>query len=210
MSGHSDSHIGWASWALKLLLLAHASFSQVLTYERAQPELLIPKLADCCKQPTEVLFECSKNVSRDLLVSSFTLVSYLTRNIIDYAKFSTAVNIAYAEQNQYSFEITSPETGDEFDKTDQRWNKVKIVERMLSQNRSGNEYVVWLDSDLIIVDLGMKLELIVQEYPDSDVIISLDADPEGIYSIVNTGFIIIRCSEWSKDFFRTWWGDKTR
>jgi len=187
------------------------SFSQVLQYERDQPVLFIPESSACCSTisaSSEALFNCIQNASTKLVNAKFTIVSYSTKDILNYAAFSSAVNLAYAEQNSYGFELTSPESGFEYDKTDQRWNKVRILLEYVQRKES--VFIVWLDSDLIVLDLGIKLELIVEQNIDSDVIISLDAEPESIFSIVNTGFVIVKSSEWSESFLKAWWGNSTR
>ena len=153
------------------------------------------------------LLACTLNVSKALAGTRFTLISYSTKNILDYGVYSLAVNVAYAEQNGYDFLLTSPESGHEYDSFDQRWNKVKIISEMLrNENYSSSEYFVWLDSDLIILDFAMKLEGIIDQYPSGDLIVSRDADPAGIFSIANTGFIIVKRSVWSIEFLATWWG----
>jgi len=51
----------------------------------------------------------------------------------------------------------------------------------------------------------MSIEAIVNSYPQADFIISRDPLPDEIYSIANTGAIIMKNSEWSKAFLMKWW-----
>ena len=67
------------------------------------------------------------------------------------------------------------------------------------------EYIVWLDADLVVLDIGMSIEDIVKSHPKADFIISRDPLPDEIYSIANTGAIIMKNSKWSKAFLTKWW-----
>lgn len=73
-----------------------------------------------------------------------------------------------------------------------------------------DRYIVWVDADLIITDLGMRIEEIAADYPDADLIMSRDVAKAEFVS--NSGFIIVRKSAWSMDFFEKWWTayDRTR
>jgi hypothetical protein len=94
---------------------------------------------------------------------------------------------------------------------DQRWNKVGIILNILFYNIksnfvSTNAFLVWVDSDLIILDMEMKMEEITDKYSWADLILSEDTHGE-VNGIANTGFMLIRVSEWSKSFFSLWWTD---
>ena len=112
------------------------------------------------------------------------------------------------EKNNYKIVFTSPELGFEYDSYDQRWNKVRILYELLKSNIS--EYLIWLDSDLIVLDLDMRIEDIVKNNPTAYLIISRDADPDDIYSVANTGFIILKSSEKTLDFLNDWWSNEER
>ena len=64
-------------------------------------------------------------------------------------------------------------------------------------------YIVWLDADLIIMDMGLRIEEIAREYPEADLIMSRDTAKAEFVS--NSGFMIVRKSPWSVDFFTKWW-----
>jgi hypothetical protein len=127
----------------------------------------------------------------------------LTPDIIPYAAFSTAINVAFSQHNNHNFKILSPNTGHNFEPKDQRWNKVYILHRSLIDSHA--KYLIWLDSDLVILDMGLRFNEVVMNYSWADVIISRDPDPGEIYSIVNTGLIIVKNSAWSKYFLELWW-----
>jgi hypothetical protein len=166
-----------------------------------------------------------KDISK--FTSKFIIITYSTDNIIDYTLYSFGINALYAHSksqhhhyhhhhhhdhnpidatiNIYS---TSPSGGFEYESRDQRWNKVKIIEVLLSQlqqhmyrNQSSSssssssspdssqvEYIVWMDSDLIILNFNFDFNHITTRYPTADIIISRDAYPDN--GMVNTGMIL--------------------
>jgi hypothetical protein len=67
------------------------------------------------------------------------------------------------------------------------------------------DYLVWIDPGLIIVDLSMKIELIISSYPNSDIIVSKDSFNNEIYSTIDTGFIIVKNCDWTKQFLSAWY-----
>jgi hypothetical protein len=135
------------------------------------------------------------------------IVSFYTSNIIDYVAYSFAVNQAYAEYNNYIFKIFEPSmmTHLELDQ-DPRWNKVVVLQDALNPvNGWGRDldYIVWVDADLIFLDLGMKMELIVAAYPDANVLLS--AEHYGSLTSVNSGAMIIKNNAWSRNFLQEWY-----
>jgi len=76
--------------------------------------------------------------------------------------------------------------------------------------RNDSLYYVWVDSDLIVLDLGMKLQDVVFNYSWADILICTDPEPDDIYSIVNTGFIIVKNTAFSRSFLKRWWTSHDR
>jgi hypothetical protein len=109
--------------------------------------------------------------------SRIGILSFLTKNILDYALPGIAVNLAFAINNNYYFKIldedNTKEYAKELDFYDFRWNKVKIIELALSRQKSvvfrdwGEklDYIMWIDADFIFLDLSMKLEDLVHQFP---------------------------------------------
>ena len=73
-------------------------------------------------------------------------------------------------------------------------------------NDHDNKLIVWIDADAIILDMGMKIELIAQQYPHADFIASADVR----MGYINSGFLIIRNTEWSRHFIERWWTSSDR
>ena len=134
-----------------------------------------------------------------------TLVSYSTPGIYEYAGYSLAINAIYARKHGYSIVNVPPDEGN-YEPHDSRWNKVKIMEKLVAESQEqgkGGEYFVWLDSDLILLDLNFDLEKdIISAHPDANIIMSRDPRPEN--GIANTGAIVIKSSEFSLAFLKKW------
>ena len=63
---------------------------------------------------------------------------------------------------------------------DERWNKVLLLREAIARilahgtHSNSNAYVVWMDSDLIVVDMNMKMEQFTQSFPYAHFIMSKD------------------------------------
>ena len=213
--------------AFLLLLLLVRIRSQVLDHVRLQPSVLkYDYTSQCCDQdhhfdnPNDMM-ECIRKSSDDVnkrLYSSFNMsmkpmvliVTYYTFNILEsYASKSIATLAAYAEQNDYLFyPFHGPNTKHDYAPYDPRWNKIKILLNLLSEEALNSVYVVWVDADLIVLDFGMKIEMIGSLYSQANIIISKDMETATYIS--NSGFIIVRNSEWSKAFLEQWWSSYDR
>ena len=187
-------------------------------------------LADCLDDATFAHRMLRVNVEEK---SALNVYTYVTDNIATYSVFVTAVNAVYAEQNGYNFHILgrqhhlksrgySAEENPYKKSHDPRWNKIHILLHALEDRLSvadnsaqdnipsQSSYIAWVDADLIVLDLSMRIETIGEMYPEADLIMSRDLVHAEFVS--NTGFIIIRCSTWSLWFLRRWWNtyDRTK
>ena len=96
------------------------------------------------------------------------IVTFASTNIRNYASYSAAINVAYAEAQGYMIKIFDENTFD--DKSnggDSRWNKIKIMEDALDPSvgwARNVDYLVWVDADLIFLDLEFKLETIISTF----------------------------------------------
>ena len=141
-------------------------------------------------------------------VVTFAIVSYSDSNILEYSTYSLAINTIWSQINGYSIRLYTPNDSIIYDKYDSRWNKVIVVDDALNDWANQYDYIVWMDSDLIIIDLEMRLEYIVYQYNKADLIISKDPRIEN--GIVNTGMFILKNSLWSKQFIHDWWNKYDR
>lgn len=177
----------------------------------------------CChfSHDALALYGCIRNVhigQEGVVQASTTLYTFVSGNILQYAAYALAINSAYARRNQYNFHILGfPQTSmmnNQPVQQDARWNKVHIlwqavaakrrgVAYAVSQPWHGHHYTVWLDADLVLLDMDMKIELIAASHPAADIIMSRDIARAEFVS--NSGFIIIRVSAWSEAFLERWW-----
>ena len=106
---------------------------------------------------------------------SIGIVTYATKEIWTYTAYSFGINAAYAAHNNYHIKLLDPTLSQKFDGYDSRWNKVKVLEEALDP-RTGwakyMDYVMWIDADLSFLDMGLRLEHIVQSYPEAHILAS--------------------------------------
>ena len=209
-----------------LLILTLQGTCQVLNAIREEPILFssssIPSLG-CCNvlRKKENNRYSSSGKSRELMscvneslamctseMKSLAIVGYYTESILEYAAYSSAVNTIYAQHHGYHIRHLTASDGAEYFPQDQRWNKVKILLDALHPQHGWAkdfDYLVWLDSDLIILDLGLDIIAIAEKYPQSDIILCADKDIS--VGIANTGFMVVRNTDFMLDFLSSWWND---
>ena len=133
------------------------------------------------------------------------LVTYASENIWPYAAYSLAVNGAYAEQNGYAIRLIDPNRSNPEPK-DARWNKVALLLEAL-EPRSGwgrdLDYLVWIDADLIFLDLDLRLEAIAVNHPGAHILVS--AEHAGSSTLMNSGAVLVRNCAWTRTFLKNWW-----
>lgn len=195
--------------------------SQITTTIRPQPKkLYLDSITNCCQllDDAVALMECanksSVNQMNRVLSNIYAnggptlgvgLVTYATSDIWDYTAYSLAVNEAYAEQNGYIMVHLDEKTSD-YDGIDARWNKVKILEEAIDPDTGWArdlDYIMWIDADLVILDMGLRLEKVAAAYPKAHVIIS--AEHAGSSTLVNSGSVFIRNTKWARQFLNDWW-----
>lgn len=65
------------------------------------------------------------------------------------------------------------------------------------------EYLLWVDADMIVLDLGLRLEQVAAEHPNAHILIS--AEHAGSSTLINSGAVLVRNTEWSRKFLSEWW-----
>ena len=139
------------------------------------------------------------------------LVTYATRDIWNYSTFSFAVNEIYSESNGYVMRHLDENSGPSYDQYDSRWNKVKALEEAIEPEHGWGkslDWIVWLDADAIVLDMNLQIEKVTAAYPDAHILMS--AEHAGSSTLVNSGTVIVKNSEWSLNFLRMWWTFKNR
>ena len=213
--------VAWRGEIIRLfwvILQIAISSAQITTTIRNQPtDLDFGDILPCCNiDNSQELYTCVRRVigdtahSRASVKESVELVSFTTPNIVEYAAYAHAVNSAYSLQNGYMYSILSPETGHDFEQRDARWNKVRILHDRVEEMMGKGQLIAWLDSDLIVLDMGLSLEHVAAAAPQSDIILSRDPLPDEIMSVANTGMILVKPSKFSLAFLHEWWTRKDR
>ena len=219
---------------LSISLLVGWTNSQIVTDARLQPfPLVLKDLVDCCPFAQEnnvsAVFDCvletdtvrstGSSTDRSKVSSMFGtdvgLLSFIfadtdtshhfaVPDILHYGSYHAATVAAYATHNHYMYHIASPEQDGNAEPSDVRWNKVQLLMDALDP-KSGwardLNYVVWIDADAIILDFGLRIESIGSQYPQAHILASADIRQ----GYINSGFLIVKNTEWSLQFLKEWW-----
>ena len=173
----------------------------------------------CCNSSISLLsclniWSLSKQIQQQINrknANKIALITYVTDSIIDYASYAIAINSVYAEYNDYNYYIMSPLSHSEYEPRDQRWNRVKIIENAINPNDGflkDMEYIVWIDADLVFINLDYSLSDIINENRNADIIISSEWHAET--GVANTGCFIAKNTDWTRDFLSAWWNNYDR
>ena len=207
--------------AVYLLLL-----SSFLVYTQCKvandtKNLNIKYVDKCCSfksNYTELLNCVSKSAEQNLVdgwninsnSKKFAFVTYGTDDVIEYSSYAFAVNEAYAEQNNILFNMADPAVSN-YEPADVRWNKVKILESSLNTWASDCDYIVWLDADLIIIDIFLDLNVIIKKNPKAELIASASPESTTNSDVMNSGMLILKNSKYIKDWLlKVWWTHSER
>jgi hypothetical protein len=126
-----------------------------------------------------------------------------TDNIKSYSSMAEKINRKYAIKNGYDFKVFSHKM---IDRAPQ-WCKISVINELLASNKYN--YLFWIDSDAFFNNHNIKLENIINNNKDKEIIICDDIkNSGGRQNAINTGTLFVRCSEWSKKFFKLLWNYK--
>jgi hypothetical protein len=96
------------------------------------------------------------------------IVSFATSDITHYTSYAFATNLAYALHNGYSILFYDETMTETYDTEDVRWYKIKILLDAMDPVKGWAkdlDYLVWVDADLIFLDLDFRLESVVSSFP---------------------------------------------
>ena len=170
-----------------IIVIAHA-----LPREGDTLEQQVHSIGNCCGDAN--LFECVYGMKRHN-ESSVLIVTSKASDILGSEGYGLAVNSAYATYAQYAFRILPAH------RPDGRWDIVRSLSNMLLLNdgiKYKYEVIVWLDPNVVVVDMSMSIIALLERHNSKDIILSAAKD---IYS---DRFLIIRNSDWSRDFMQRW------
>ena len=89
-----------------------------------------------------------------------------------------------------------------------------LIDAMDNTANTGVEYFAWIDADMIVLDMGLKLEAVGDQYPEADILMSKDVirnkenarkAPDVPDGLANSGFIFVRNTPWARAVLLQWW-----
>lgn len=196
---------------------------------------IIVSLAYCyCKQRSRYIFlsymtkdiECYGNISAAINIHYASTHGYsflLVRRTSVTGDISAANDNTSGSDNPQielykddSVTLLDVPLVDKLDVTDERWNKIVLLSSFLqyfaNSNHATTDYIVWLDSDLIIIDMDLDLDAYTNAANRAataiELVISRDSRPE--HGMANTGFVAFKVSKWSVALIDKWWSEYNR
>lgn len=133
--------------------------------------------------------------------NKIAVVSLHTPEISDFGIYSERSIQEYCEYQDYTFHIYRDKLGESFSPN---WSKAQI----LLNHISNHDYVIWMDSDTLVVDPSKTFEDIIKE-SSKDILACSDI---GGNSKLNSGVVIFKSSDYSKNILNNWHnfeGDKS-
>ena len=141
-------------------------------------------------------------VASNVTKGGVAMVTAGTQNLAPTSDLSSELNAKYAEIRGYSFyvykDIMVP-------KRIVTWNKVRVVMDML--NRTGHEWIMWLDTDAVVTNRSVAVEDIVTDAQISSNLGTVElilCNDIGGWE-VNTGVMLWRNSNWSREILQQLW-----
>jgi hypothetical protein len=105
-----------------------------------------------------------------------------------YAPYSFFLQTLYAAKHKYAY---FPQLVDSSDGDYAIERKISPLLSVMRGLAAASHWVVWLDADLIVIDLHFQIESIISAHPNAHLILSAD-----ISTLANTGFVMARnCPE---------------
>lgn len=157
-----------------------------------------------CQRQTPALplfAQFSREVSSPILddaisPENLTVVMAHTSNIDSYGSLSARINKIYCDRHGYKFKLT---VDDKFDDSHWvTWEKIKHLRDILDDSSAG--WAFWIDSDAIFNVQRTPLSAFMIKNVDicvcSDIFWRLGT---------NTGTILVRNTQWTRDFLDAWW-----
>mmetsp|Transcript_18224 Transcript_18224/g.30404 ORF Transcript_18224/g.30404 Transcript_18224/m.30404 type:complete len:667 (+) Transcript_18224:46-2046(+) len=124
------------------------------------------------------------------------IVTRATPHVYDYASYAFFLQAVYAEHNGY---YSLPLLPDSARPDYRRYRKLVPLLDAMTTHAADADYIVWLDADLVLLDLGMRVEQVAAQYPTAHLIVSAD-----VSSLANSGFVIMRNSAFVVKLLNRW------
>ena len=126
------------------------------------------------------------------------ILMYCTRSIVDWARYSIAINQKYARRHNYDLVVVS----EPYDPAvTHAWQKIPAMVELLDKIY---DFVVYMDADAIVNKHDVRYEHFLAKYPGDILVCSDEANSDGKYA-VNGGMVIARNTPAAKVLLRKWW-----
>lgn len=123
--------------------------------------------------------------------------------------YALAINEYYARRNGYALKIVDDDLNDD-NVGDFRitWNAVKYLREALSTWAKKLDYVLFMESDLITLDMSLRLEQLASKHKKSNIMFIAG----GVVTSTKVGsdWILVKNNEWTMDLLDDWWNYRDR
>lgn len=134
-------------------------------------------------------------------MNRFKVLTVVTPDIMDYARYHIASMGEYAGRNGYIYEVKT--IAPSFLKhRAPHWSKISAATWEQQHPTPGVEWVFVVDADTLVVDMETRLETFTDQMKEGECIGLCDDAPNG--GLVNTGSMLIR-SEGVAEYLKEWW-----
>jgi len=79
-----------------------------------------------------------------------------------------------------------------------------VINNLLDKEKCDYDYLFWIDADALFNKHDIPLETFITD-PDKNIIICDDIPNSGKKDTINTGTFFVKCTDWSRDFFKYLW-----
>jgi hypothetical protein len=130
--------------------------------------------------------------------SKIIIVQFYTSNTT-YGIFTETINKQYCDEKGYQYYCEKDDLKIKSALKDRAytWYKPLLIQEILKTHNP--EYVLFMDADAVVSDFNQNIEDFIDE--DYDLIFTQDI---GHHSAMNAGVFILKNSEWSQNFLKTW------
>lgn len=205
-----------------LLALIHLksghTFDCCKAVESATDSFGSDRLINCVKKHSEEAYRSSLHNAVPYLAQhggqgpslAVSVLSRATENVYHYASYSLFLQSLYAQQNGYIYLPAS--FYDDHSEGDYQYHRKlsPMIQALSAPQRTSDgtllggeaffsDYLVWMDADAAVLNLGFRFESLAASFPKAHIIVSRDSS-----SMVNTGIVFVRNSEWSLQFLKDW------
>jgi hypothetical protein len=159
----------------------------------------------CCELIVNVDEFGSCVAQSDERKSNVAIAMFASDKTMNYSPYTILINSYYCSLKKYNFKLFL-DVDTPFSFSDKRWNKIGIVVDAFREDGWGRnlDYLVVIDADLIVTDFSLDIGSVVSNSPMAHLIMSRDAA-----DIANSGFLIVKNSEWALRFFSMWWAQRS-